>query len=155
MYILALIIEIALIRYAVKLVSQTFKPKRKPKLNRIQSEKPIPKQTEINLEKALKQQEKENLKSEKARQKTEQAYADIEFYQTQLNKTIEMLTQADNELSEIEKQIEIDYRMRSYDKASKREKQKTQVENRIMSLENKVHAIETKLAKAYYITQAV
>lgn len=155
MYIIALIIEIFVIRLAIKLVLQVFKPKRKQNSNRIRYEKPVPKQTENNIEKAIRQQEKENLKSEKARQKTEQAYADIEFYQTQLDKTIEMLSVADNELNELEKQIQIDRLMRSYDKASKREKQKTQVENRIMSLENKVHAIETKLAKAYYITQAV
>lgn len=155
MYILALIVEIFVIRLAIKLVLQTFKPKRKSKLNRIHSEKPIPKQTEINLEKAIRQQEKANQQAEKARQKKEQAHADIEFYQMQLDKTIEMLSAADNELNELEKQIQIDRLMRSYDKASKREKQKTQVENRIISLENKVHAIETKLAKAYYITQAV
>ena len=102
MYILALIVEIFVIRLAIKLVLQVFKPKRKQNSNRIRYEKPVPNKTEINIEKALKQQEKENLKSEKARQKTEQAYADIEFYQTQLDKTIEMLSAADNELNELE-----------------------------------------------------
>ena len=151
MYILALIIEIVSIYCAISYARQ----KHKAKLSRIHSEKPIPKQSQIDTEKVRKQHEKEIQQAEKARQKKEQAYADIEFYQTQLDKTIEMLSAADNELNELEKQIQIDRLMRSYDKASKREKQKTQVENRIMSLENKVHAIETKLAKAYYITQAV
>ena len=65
-----------------------------------------------------------------------------------------MLSAADNELNELEKQIQIDRLMRSYDNANKKEKRKTQIVNHIMSLENRVHAIETKLAKAYYITQA-
>lgn len=151
MYILAILIEIISIYCAISYAKQ----KHKAKSSRIHSEKPISKQSQVDTEKIRKQHEKEIQQAEKARQKKEQAQADIVFFESQLNQLTSMLSQADNELSEIEKQIEIDYLMRSYDNASKKEKRKTQVIKQIMSLESRIHAIEARLAKANYIIQAV
>ena len=118
-------------------------------------------QKEKEIQQAKKQQEKEMLQAkkeqqqaEKTRQKKEQAEADIVFTENQLNQLTEMLAQADKELSEIETEIKKCYALRSYNKISKLEKQKPQIIKRIMALESRVHAAETRLAKARYITQA-
>ena len=106
----------------------------------------------------IKSESKQEIKlaqqSEKQLQKRQQAQADIIFYQLQLNRVIEMLTKLDEELNQIEEQIKINLAMRSYDKNRKEEKRKTQVIKQIMVLENKIHTIESKLAKANYILQA-
>lgn len=151
MYILALLIEIVAIYAAVKYRKQN----RKRKSNRIPKEKTVVTQTKADTEKAQKQKEKEMQQAEKIRQKKEQAEADKQFLESQLNRYTEMLSKADTELLEIENQIKIDYFMRSYDKAAKKEKQKEQIIKRIISLETKVHTAETRLAKANYIIQAV
>ena len=123
--------------------------------------KPVPivrtdyKRQKTEIDRATKQAVKEAQQAEKNRQKKEQAEADIIFFENQLNQLTGMLSQADNELTELEKQIQIDYLMRSYDRAKAKEKRKTQVVKQIMTLESKVHTIENRLAKAYYITQAV
>lgn len=123
--------------------------------------KPVPilktdyKRQQTEIDRATKQAVKEAQQAEKNRQKKEQAQADILFYENQLNQLTGMLSQADNELTELEKKIEIDYLMRSYDRAKVKEKRKTYIIRQIMTLENRVHAVENKLAKAYYITQAV
>lgn len=155
MYILALLLELFIIRLAIKLVIQAFKPRKKPVLNRIPKEKPVEKSSQISIEKAIKQQEKEMQQAEKNRQKQEQAEADKLFLESQLDRYNEMLTKADKELSDIESQIKIDYAMRSYAKAAAKEKRKEQIIKHIITLENKVHAIETRLAKANYILRAV
>ena len=93
--------------------------------------------------------------AEKNRQKQEQAAADKQFLESQLDKYTEMLSKADKELSDIESQIKIDYAMRSYAKAAAKEKRKEQIIKHIISLENKVHTAETRLAKANYILRAV
>lgn len=155
MYIIALLIEILLIRLAVKFIMQAFKPKQKPITNRIPKEKPVEKSNQISIEKALKQQEKEMQQAEKNRQKQEQAAADKQFLESQLDKYTEMLSKADEELSNIESQIKIDYAMRSYAKAAAKEKRKEQIIKHIISLETKVHTAETRLAKANYILRAV
>lgn len=113
------------------------------------------KRQKTEIDRATKQSIKEAQQAEKNRQKKEQAEADIIFFENQLNQLTDMLSQADNELTELEKQIQIDYLMRSYDRAKAKEKRKTQVIRQIMTLENRVHAVENRLAKAYYITQAV
>lgn len=155
MYILALLFEFYLIYSGVNLIKKAIQKRfYKPKINRIQSEKPIPKQTETNIEKTLKQQEKAMQQAEKNRQKQEQAEADKQFLENQLDRYTEMLNKADKELSEIENQINIDYLMRSYDKAAKKEKRKEQIIKHIISLESKVHTAETKLARANYILRA-
>ena len=155
MYIIALLIEILLIRLAVKFTMQAFKPKQKQITNRTPKEKPVEKSNQISIEKALKQQEKEMQQAEKNRQKQEQAAADKQFLENQLDKYTEMLSKADKELSDIESQIKIDYAMRSYAKAAAKEKRKEQIIKHIISLETKVHTAETKLAKANYILRAV
>lgn len=151
MYILALLIEIIAIYAAIKYARQN----RKQKSIRIPKEKTVVIQTKTDTEKALKQQEKEMQQAEKNRQKQEQAQADILFYQSQLDKITEMLFNSDNELQEIENQIKINNAMRSYDKNKKEIKRKEQVVKKIITLENKVHTIESKIAKSQYILQAV
>ena len=118
-----------------------------------QKEKEI-QQAKKQQEKEMQQAKKEKQQAEKNRQRKEQAEADIVFIQNQLNQLTKMLAQADKELSEIEIEIKKDYALRSYNKAAKREKQKPQILKRIMTLESRVHAAETRLAKARYITQA-
>ena len=155
MYILALLFEFYLIYSGVNLIKKAIQKRfYKPKINRIQSEKPIPKQTETNIEKALKQQEKAMQQAEKNRQKQEQAEADKQFLESQLNRYNDMLSKADTELSDIERQIKIDYAQRLYAKAATKEKRKEQIIKHIISLENKVHTAETKLAKVNYILRA-
>ena len=122
--------------------------------------KPVPitktdyKRQQTEIEKALKQAEKQAQQAEKNRQKKEQAQADIIFYENQLNQLTSMLNAADNELFELDKQIQIDYLMRSYDRIAKREKQKAHIIRQIMTLENKVHVTENRLAKANYIIKS-
>ena len=152
MYILALLFEFYLIHSGVNLIKKAIQKKfYKPVKNRIPKEKPVEKSNQISIEKALKQQEKAMQQAEKNRQKQEQAEADKQFLESQLDRYNEMLNKADTELSEIENQIKIDYFMRSYDKAAKKEKRKEQIIKHIISLENKVHTAEAKLAKVNYI----
>ena len=156
MYILALLFEFYLIYSGVNLIKKAIEKRfYKPVKNRIQKEKPVEKSNQISIEKAIKQKEKEMQQAEKNRQKQEQAEADKQFLESQLDKYTEMLNKADKELSEIEQQINIDYLMRSYDKAAKKEKRKEQIIKHIITLENKVHTAETKLAKTNYILRAV
>lgn len=124
------------------------------------NKKPVPiTEKELNRiriaeEKAIKQAEKEKQQIEKTKQKKQQAEADILFIENQLNQLNKMLIQADKELSEIETEIRKCYALRSYDKISKLEKQKPLIVKRIMTLENRVHTAEARLAKANYIIKA-
>lgn len=124
------------------------------------NKKPVPiTEKELNRiriaeEKAIKQAEKERQQAQKTEQKKQQAEADIIFIENQLNQLNKMLIQADKELSEIETEIRKCYALRSYDKISKLEKQKPLIVKRIMTLENRVHTAETRLAKANYIIKA-
>ena len=108
----------------------------------------------IAEEKASKQAEKERQQAQKAEQKKQQAEADIIFIENQLNQLNKMLMQADKELSEIEFEIKKCYELRSYNKISNLEKQKPLIVKRIMTLENRVHTAEARLAKANYIIKA-
>lgn len=101
-----------------------------------------------------KQETKEKEHLEKQQHKRQQAEADKIFYENQLNRVMEMLINLDDELTGINEQIRINLAMRSYDKNKKEEKRKTQVIKQIMVLENKIHTIESKLAKANYILQS-
>lgn len=122
--------------------------------------KPVPivrtdyKRQQTEIDRATKQSEKEAQQAEKNRQKKEQAEADKAFFENQLDKLTDMLSTADKELSDIEKQIQIDYLTRSYDRAKAKEKRKAQIIRQIMTLENRVHAIENRLAKANYIIKS-
>lgn len=124
------------------------------------NKKPLPmsekelKRIQATEEKAIKQAEKEKQQIEKTKQKKQQAEADKIFIENQLNQLNKMLMQADKELSEIETEIRKCYALRSYDKISKLEKQKPLIVKRIMTLENRVHTAETRLAKANYIIKA-
>lgn len=156
MYILALLLEFYLIYAGINCIKKAIRKRfYKPVKNRIPKEKPVEKSNQISIEKALKQQEKEMQQAEKNRQKQEQAAADKQFLESQLDKYTEMLSKADKELSDIESQIKIDYAMRSYAKAAAKEKRKEQIIKHIISLESKVHTAETRLAKANYILRAV
>lgn len=135
-------------------------PKSSNSLKTKYNKKPVPiTEKELNRiriaeEKASKQAEKEKQQIEKTKQKKQQAEADIIFIENQLNQLNKMLIQADKELSEIETEIRKCYALRSYDKISKLEKQKPLIVKRIMTLENRVHTAEARLAKANYIIKA-
>ena len=124
------------------------------------NKKPLPmSEKELNRiriaeEKASKQAEKERQQAQKTEQKKQQAEADKIFIENQLNQLNNMLIQADKELSEIETEIRKCYALRSYNKISKLEKQKPLIVKRIMTLENRVHTAEARLAKANYIIKA-
>ena len=156
MYILALLIELTAIYLAVNKARKALARRKKPEKSGLQQ---ATKNRNIETSKATKQAEKAQIKAieqnEKQRQKQEQAQADILFYQSQLDKITEMLFNSDNELQEIESQIKINNAMRSYDKNKKEIKRKEQVIKKIITLENKVHTIESKIAKSQYILQAV
>lgn len=156
MYLLALFVELLAIYFAINKARKAIARRIKPKKAGLQQ---ATKNRNIETIKATKQAEKAQIKAieqnEKQRQKQEQAQADILFYQSQLDKITEMLFNSDNELQEIESQIKINNAMRSYDKNKKEIKRKEQVIKKIITLENKVHTIESKIAKSQYILQAV
>ena len=89
--------------------------------------------------------------AEKRRQQIEQAQADKQFYLQQLEKIGNMLLAVDTELDRINQAIEIDKATRSYDAEIKDTKKKEQITRKLLALENRQHALETKLAKANYI----
>lgn len=101
--------------------------------------------------KDLQKQQKEAEKEEKQRQKREEAEADIIFLQQQLETAGELLIEADNQLQAIEKQIEIDKDLRSYDSEKKHRKQKEAVQRKLIAAENRYYSLEKKAARARYI----
>lgn len=101
--------------------------------------------------KDLQQQQKEAEKEEKQRQKREEAEADILFLQSQLETAGDLLIEADNQLQAIEKQIEIDKALRSYDSEKKHRKQKEAVQRKLIAAENRYYSLEKKVARALYI----
>lgn len=148
---ISIIVLLILVHEAIKIhkARQCTKQSKTPalsekELNRIQRAK----------EKAIKQAEKERQQAQKAEQKKQQAEADKIFIENQLNQLNKMLIQADKELSEIELEIKKCYALRSYNKISNLEKQKPLIIKRIMTLENRVHTAEARLAKANYIIKA-
>ena len=123
-------------------------------------------QTEIKLqqqqrreeEKALKQAEKEyqqkikiEAQAEKTRQRKEQAEADTLFYQNQLDTIISLLANVEDKINSVNWNIEIDKRTRSLDAMQKHLRQKEQLVKKQMQYENRVHTLESKIAKCYYI----
>lgn len=101
--------------------------------------------------KDLQQQQKEAEKEEKQRQKREEAEADILFLRSQLETAGDLLIEADNQLQAIEKQIEIDKALRSYDSEKKHRKQKEAVQRKLIAAENRYYSLEKKAARALYI----
>ena len=101
--------------------------------------------------KDLQQQQKEAKKEEKQRQKMEEAEADILFLQSQLEMAGDLLIEADNQLQAIEKQIEIDKALKSYDSEKKHRKQKEAVQRKLIAAENRYYSLEKKVARARYI----
>lgn len=101
--------------------------------------------------KDLQQKQKEAEKEEKQRQKREEAEADMLFLQSQLETAGDLLIEADNQLQAIEKQIEIDKALRSYDSEKKHRKQKEAVQRKLIAAENRYYSLEKKAARARYI----
>ena len=110
-------------------------------------------ETRISKEQAreLKAAAKAAEQAEKRRQQIEQAQADKQFYLQQLEKIGNMLLAVDTELDRINQAIEIDKATRSYDAEIKDTKKKEQITRKLLALENRQHALETKLAKVNYI----
>lgn len=104
---------------------------------------------------AARELEKEIEKTEKLRQRREQAEADRIFILSQLDRVSELLNTADAELARIEAQIEIDAATRSYDSEMRDSKKREAILKRIMQYENRIHSLESRLAKANYILQEV
>lgn len=104
---------------------------------------------------AAKARERQIAAEEKNRQRREQAEADRAFYLLQLERVSEMLNVADAELAKIERQIEIDEATRSYDSEMRDSKKREAILKRIMQYENRIHSLESRLAKANYILQEV
>lgn len=103
------------------------------------------------LARELKAAAKAAEQAEKRRQQIEQAKADKEFYLQQLEKIGNMLLAVDTELDRINQAIEIDKATRSYDAEIKDTKKKEQITRKLLALENRQHALESKLAKVNYI----
>ena len=103
------------------------------------------------LARELKAAAKAAEQAEKRRQQIEQAQADKQFYLQQLEKIGNMLLAVDAEMERINQAIEIDRQTRSYDAEIKDTKKKEQITRKLLALENRQHALETKLAKANYI----
>lgn len=101
--------------------------------------------------KDLQKQQKEAEKEEKQRRKREEAEADIIFLHSQLETAGDLLIEADNQLQAIEKQIEIDKALRSYDSEKKHRKQKEAVQRKLIAAENRYYSLEKKVARARYI----
>lgn len=101
--------------------------------------------------KDLQKQQKEAEKEEKQRRKREEAEADILFLRSQLETAGDLLIEADNQLQAIEKQIEIDKALRSYDSEKKHRKQKEAVQRKLIAAENRYYSLEKKAARARYI----
>lgn len=110
-------------------------------------------ETRISKEQAreLKAAAKAAEQAEKRRQQIEQAQADKQFYLQQLEKIGNMILAVDDELERINQAIEIDRQTRSYDAEIKDTKKKEQITRKLLALENRQHALETKLAKVNYI----
>ena len=124
---------------------------RKPYLMNSRQPKAETIKNQASTEKERKKAEKELLKAEKARQQKEQAEADKLFIIHLLDKTSELLNVADTELEQITKQIQIDQALKSIDLLKKHERKKELLQKKVLSYESKIHALESKLAKANYI----
>ena len=96
---------------------------------------------------------KEREQREKARQKREQAEADLLFIRQQLETAGDMLLTAQEAVNGINAQNEIDRNLRSYDSEKKHRKQLEQAQKKLLTAENRLHALESKAAKCYYIIQ--
>ena len=130
-----------------------WKPKRKP-VNQAVILRAQEKRRQEAI-RAAKARERQIAAEEKNRQRREQAEADRAFYLLQLERVSEMLNVADAELAKIERQIEIDAATRSYDSEMRDSKKREAILKRIMQYENRIHSLESRLAKANYILQEV
>ena len=110
-------------------------------------------ETRISKEQArkLKAAAKAAEQAEKQRQKIEQAQADKEFLIKQIDRVVEILTALDTESARIDRKIQDDIDGRYYDAETRHRKQKETIARKIIAAENKLHALETKLAKVNYI----
>jgi len=142
-------------------INEASKALKSPKVKRIHSAETCYKQRNTDYErrrkeaiKAAKEREKEIIQAEKARQKKEQAEADKIFLMQQLEIVSDMILSVDEELNQINQAINIDMAIRSYDKEIKDRKRKEQIVKKLLTLETRQHALETKLVKAEYIIQA-
>ncbi len=124
---------------------------RKPYLMNSRQPKAETTKNQASTEKERKKAEKEFLKAEKARQQKEQAEADKLFIIHLLDETSELLNAADAELEQTTKQIQIDQALKSIDLLKKHERKKELLQKKVLSYESKIHALESKLAKANYI----
>ncbi len=116
-----------------------------------QAERKRAEQEEKERQRREKALAKEQEQREKARQKREQAEADLIFIRQQLETAGDMLLTAQEAVNGINAQIEIDRNLRSYDSEKKHRKQLEQAQKKLLTAENRLHNLESKLAKCYYV----
>ena len=150
-----IIISCIILIYCIHKASQAMK---KPKVKRIHSAEVCYNQRKIDYEKSrkeaikqAKEHEKELIQAEKQRQKKEQAQADKIFLMQQLETISDIILSVDEELNQINQAINIDMAIQSYDKEIRDRKRKEQIVKKLLTLETRQHALETKLAKTVYI----
>ena len=122
-----------------------------PQYRQLQAEIKLRQQQRKEEEKAWKQAEKQAAQAEKKRQQKEQAAADTLFYQSQLETIVDLLTDVEGKINAANWNIEIDKRTRSLDKMQFHQRQKESLVKKQMQYETKIHSLESKLAKCYYI----
>jgi len=120
--------------------------------------KPDPRRKEVDYrqqEKLIRQQEKQRIAEEKQLQKEQTAENDMIFLKGRIDQLYSLLWDLDDEITETEKQIEIDNLMRSYDKMKKKIGKKNQLIKKRLAIENQIHATENRINKAKYILNRV
>lgn len=114
-------------------------------------QKQKPKQTEP--QETIELSEKEKATQEKQKQKLQQAEADKQFLETQLESIGNLILQVDEELNKVNQKISVDIQLKSYDAEQRDRKKREQIIKKLLVLERQQHAAEAKLAKANYIIQ--
>lgn len=129
-----------------------------PRIKQLQAEMRLRQQERREQERQWKQAERNRIQKEKAaaqaeklRQRKEQAAADEVFYQSQLNTVIELLTDVEKAINHLDFEIDTDKKTRSLDRMQFHQRQKEGLIKKQMQYENKIHVLESKIAKCYYI----
>lgn len=100
---------------------------------------------------------KEAEKAEKEAREREQALEDIQFYHTQIKRHREMLNDAEKQLNQVRKELSENEEIDSIAPGAvsekvleKQRRERDKLTKRVITLENQIHSMETKLGKAYY-----
>ena len=111
----------------------------------------------IIIEKQRQAGEKRRQAAEKKRQQKEEASSDLKYYISRMDDLNEMIWVIDYQLEIARKNLETDRIMNQYgavitEKTVKdHAKQYTKLQNEALRIENQIHALEKKIARAQYI----